>query len=118
VQQSRHAIVHHEVNMQHDRGEVNLPFSTTVGSMQLTPDQVDVQATGDSTSFDVTSRAGLDLPGVAADAFGLSQPSVTTQTARHDDPNDPSTASVKVPFTIGHAGHVTISTSLPDDVDL
>ena len=32
-------------------------------------------------STDVTFEAGLDLPGLAADGFGLSQPSVTTQTA-------------------------------------
>jgi hypothetical protein len=119
VQQSLHAIVQHEVNMQHDKGEVNLPFSTTVGGMQLTPDQVDVQAAGDSGSFDVTFKAGLDLPGLAAEGFGLSQPSRTTQTAQQDDPNDPASASVKVPFTIDHAGHATISVSLPsEDIDL
>jgi hypothetical protein len=45
---------------------------------------------------------------------------VTTQTAQQDDPNDPSTASVKVPFTIDHAGHATINASLPsgEDIDL
>jgi hypothetical protein len=43
---------------------------------------------------------------------------VTTQTAQQDDPNDPSTASVKVPFTIDHAGHATISVSLGEDIDL
>ena len=119
VQQSLHAVVQHEVNMQHDRGEVNLPFTTTVGGMRLTPDRVDVQATGDSGSFDVTFQAGLDLPGLAAEGFGLSQPSVTTQTARQDDPDDPASASVKVPFTADHAGHATISASLPnEDVDL
>jgi hypothetical protein len=119
VQQSLHAVVQHEVNMQHDRGEVNLPFTTTVGGMQLTPDRVDVQATGDSGSFDVTFKAGLDLPGLAAEGFGLSQPSVTTQTARQDDPNDPASASVKVPFTVAHAGHATVSASLPsEDIDL
>ena len=105
--------------MQHDRGEVNLPFTTTVGGMRLTPDRVDVQATGDSGSFDVTFQAGLDLPGLAAEGFGLSQPSVSTQTARQDDPNDPASASVKVPFTIDHAGHATISAALPsEDIDL
>jgi hypothetical protein len=119
VQQSLHAVVQHEVNMQHDEGEVNLPFATTVAGMKLTPDQVDVQAAGDSGSFDVTFEAGLDLPGLVAEGFGLSQPTVTTQTARQDNPNDPATASVKEPFTIAHAGHATISASLPgEDIDL
>jgi len=119
VQQSLHAVVQHEVNMQHDQGEVDLPFTTTVGSLQLSPDQVDVQATADTGSFDVTLKAGLDLPGVVAEGFGLSQPSVTTETARQDNPNDPSTASVKRPFTVSHAGHATISASLPgEDIDL
>jgi hypothetical protein len=98
-------VVQHEVNMQHDNGEVNVPFATTVAGMRLSPDHVDLQAAGDTGEFDVTFTAGLDLPGLAADAFGLSQPSVTTPTAKQDDPNDPSTASVKVPFTISHAGH-------------
>jgi hypothetical protein len=56
---------------------------------------------------------------VVAEGFGLSQPSVTTETARQDNPNDPSTASVKRPFTVSHAGHATISASLPgEDIDL
>ena len=71
------------------------------------------------TSFDVTFEAGLDLPGLAADGFGLSQLSVTTQTAQQDNPNDSATASVREPFTIAHAGHATISASLPgEDIDL
>jgi hypothetical protein len=119
VQQSLHAVVQHEVIMQHDQGEMDLPFTTTVGSLQLSPDQVDVQATANTGSFDVTLKAGLDLPGVVAEGFGLSQPSVTTETARQDNPNDPSTASVKRPFTVWHAGHATISASLPgEDIDL
>jgi hypothetical protein len=98
---------------------VNLPFATTVAGMKLTPDQVDVQAAGDSGSFDVTFEAGLNLPGLAADGFGLSQPSVTTQTTQQDNPNDLATASVKEPFTIAHAGHATISASLlGEDIDL
>jgi hypothetical protein len=51
-------------------------------------------------------------------AFGLSQPRVTTETAHQDDPDDPSTASVKRSFTLAHAGQVTISTALPgNDID-
>jgi len=43
---------------------------------------------------------------------------VSTETAHQDDPNDPSTASVKKSFTLTHAGHVTVSTALPgNDID-
>jgi hypothetical protein len=56
---------------------------------------------------------------VAAAGFGLSQPTVTTETAHQDDPNDPSTASVKKGFTLTHAGEATISVDLPNnDIDL
>ena len=58
-----HAIVEHEVNMQHDNGEVHMPFSTTVASATVDPDHVE-QSTDDGTgSFDVTFQAGIDLPG-------------------------------------------------------
>ena len=44
---------------------------------------------------------------------------MTTETGKQDDPNDPSTASVKKPFTLSHAGRVTISTDLAaNDIDL
>jgi subtilisin family serine protease len=119
TQQSLHAVVQHMVNMQHDNGETHVPFQTTVGTASVDPSRVEVTTAADSGGFDVTFTSSLDLPGLRADAFGLSQPSVTTQTARQDDPNDPSTASVKVPFTLGHAGRVTISASVPgEDPDL
>ena len=95
-----------------------MPFSATIGSATVSPDHVDVTSPGDDGSFDVTFTSGIDLDGLAADAFGLSQPVVTTETAHQDNPNDPSTASVKKSFTLNHAGHVTVSTALPgNDVD-
>lgn len=113
-----HALVQHEVNFQHDHGEVHMPFEATIGSATVSPDHVELNATGDTGSFDVTFKSGIDLDGLTADAFGLSQPQVTTETAHQDDPNDPSTASIKRSFTLSHAGHVTISTALPgNDVD-
>jgi hypothetical protein len=78
------------------------------------------QTTADGTgAFDVTFTAGVDLPGLTAEAFGLSQPQVTTETAVQDDPDDPSTASVKRSFSLHHAGQLDVSVDLPDnDVDL
>src|SRR6185436_9189746 len=70
-------------------------------------------------SFDVTFSSSVDLAGLKAEAFGLSQPTSTTETARQDDPNDPSTASVKRNFTIGHASQATFTTDLAaNDLDL
>jgi hypothetical protein len=114
-----HAIVEHEVNMTHDNGEVHMPFETTVASATVDPDHVE-QSTDDGTgSFDVTFQAGIDLPGFAADAFGLSQPDTTTETAHQDNPDDVTTSSVKKSFTVSHAGSLTVSASLPNnDIDL
>ena len=60
----------------------------------------------------------MDLAGFAADAFGLSQPQVSTETAHQDDPNDSATASVKKSFTVSHAGSLQVTTSLANDIDL
>jgi subtilisin family serine protease len=114
-----HALVQHEVNFQHGSGEVHMPFEATIGSANVSPDHVELNATGDTGGFDVTFKSGIDLAGLTADAFGLSQPQVTTETAHQDDPNDPSTASIKRSFALSHAGHVTITTALPgNDIDL
>jgi hypothetical protein len=54
-----------------------------------------------------------------AAAFGLSQPSTTTETAHQDNPDDPSTASVKKNLTLSHASRLSVSTALnSDDLDL
>jgi hypothetical protein len=67
----------------------------------------------------VTFRSSVDLDGLAADAFGLSQPQVTTETAAQDDPDDPATASIKKPLTLAHASRLNVTTAYPsNDVDL
>ena len=53
-----------------------MPFAATIGSATVSPDHVDSTPTDDG-SFDVTFTSGIDLDGLAADAFGLSQPEVT-----------------------------------------
>jgi len=55
----------------------------------------------------------------AGKGFGLSQPVTSTETAHQDNPNDPSTASVKKTFTIAHASRATFEVHLPsNDIDL
>jgi subtilisin family serine protease len=117
--QGLHALVQHEVNFQHDQGEVHLPFEATVGGARVAPDSVDQTTSGDTGSFDVDFTTGIDLDGLTADAFGLSQPSTTTETAEQDDPDDPSSASVKRTFTLDHAGSLTVSSVMPgNDLDM
>lgn len=117
AQEGLHALLQHQVNFQGDRFHV--PFETTLGSASVTPSQVDITTATDDVAFDVTFEASVDLQGLEAEAFGLSQPIVTTETAQQDDPNDPSSASVKRNVTLEHAARLTVTTALAsDDLDL
>ncbi|MFW6203538.1 MAG: S8 family serine peptidase [Actinomycetota bacterium] len=117
VQEGLHAITLHQVGWQGD--EFDTPFTTTVGGALVDPSAVEVETPADEGSADVTFSSSLDLDGLSAEAFGLSQPSVTTETAQQDDPNDPSSASVKRNVTLEHASRLTVSTELAsDDLDL
>lgn len=112
-----HAILQHGTGWNGDK--FNVPFSTSVGTATVNPASVSISSPTDSGAFDVTFKAGVALTGLAADAFGLSQPTTTTETAHQDDPNDPSTASVKKSFSLAHAARATISVNLPaNDIDL
>jgi hypothetical protein len=117
AQEGLQALVQHQVGWQGDKFEV--PFTSRLGSARVNPASVDLSTAADSGTFDVTFRASVDLDGLTADAFGLSQPSVTTETAHQDDPNDPSTASIKKSLTLQHASRLTVTTAYPsNDVDL
>jgi hypothetical protein len=92
----------------------------------VNPSAVTTDAAADGTgSFDIVVNSSLALPGLKADAFGLSQPKSFTVHAKQDDPSeaDPSTASAKVQgILIGdHASRATFT--LPqvgpdEDIDL
>ena len=117
AQEGLHALALHQVGWQGD--EFHTPFTATVGSASVTPSSVEVSSAADTGSFDVTFESGVDLDGLTAEAFGLSQPTVTTETAQQDDPNDPSTASIKRDVTLEHASRLTVTTALPaNDIDL
>jgi hypothetical protein len=117
VQEGLHALALHQVGWQGDA--FHTPFSVTLGAASVAPSSVQIDSSADSGSFDVTFESGLPLDGLAAEAFGLSQPSLTTETAQQDDPNDPSSASVKRDITLEHASRLTVSTALDtDDLDL
>jgi hypothetical protein len=122
--QGPNAVVQHGVRFDGDK--FNVPFSTTLGSLSVNPTSVDQTAADDGTgTFDVTVESSLDLAGLSADAFGLSQPESAVVHATQDDQSesDPSSASAKVgPIAIGdHASRATFT--LPDvqgdeDLDL
>jgi hypothetical protein len=113
-----HEVLLHGVLFENDKFWV--PFQTTVGSARVAPTAVEQTTATDSGSFDVTFTTGVDLPGLSAEAFGLSQPQHLSETVHQDNPNDFTTASTKVDFTVSHASRATID--LPDvgsnDVDL
>jgi Subtilase family len=113
-----HAIALHQVGWQGD--QFHTPFSVTVGAASVSPSAVVETTSSDTGSFDVTFSSSLDLDGLTAEAFGLSQPSITTETAQQDDPNDPSSATVKKDITLSHASRLSVATgdTTAEDIDL
>jgi hypothetical protein len=117
VQEGLHAVAVHQVGWQGD--DFHSPFSVTLGSAAVAPSAVDLDTATDTGSFDITFESSLALDGLVAEAFGLSQPSLTTEPGQQDDPNDPSSASIKKDVTIDHASRLTVQTTLAtDDFDL
>ncbi len=107
----------HEVLFQGDKFDV--PFTTTVGGGSVTPSAVEQSTSADTGSFDVTFQGSVPLDGLTAEGFGLSQPRTITETAHQDNPNDPSTASVKEDVSISHASRAVFTTTLAgNDLDL
>jgi hypothetical protein len=113
-----HAVVEHGVSFNGDKFDV--PFQTSVGSASVAPTSITQTTATGSGSFDVTFKANVALPGVSAEAFGLSQPSAASIPVKQDDPNTPSTAGFKRVDAIAHASRATWT--LPnvggDDLDL
>ncbi|RZU15563.1 subtilase family protein [Kribbella rubisoli] len=117
AQEGLQALALHQVSWQGDK--FNTPFKVQLGSASVTPSSVVQTATGDTGGFDVTFDSSVPLDGLKAEAFGLSQPSTTTETAHQDNPDDPSTASVKKNITLSHASRLSVSTALDsNDLDL
>jgi hypothetical protein len=118
AQGGMHAAMQHGVGFQ--GGKFDVPFETTVGSAVVNPTSVTQSTMTGVGEFDVTFKSTLDLPGLAAKAFGLSQPSTSVETVVQDDPNNPSSATVKKNVTLANAARLTIDLDTPndDDVDL
>jgi hypothetical protein len=116
AQEGLHALLQHQVGW--DGGKFDVPFETNVGGATVTPASVTQSTAADTGTFDVTFRATVDLDGLKAEGFGLSQPRVVDETVHQDDPDDPSSASVKENLTLTHASKLHVSTALDQDIDL
>lgn len=119
AQEGLHAVVLHQVLF--DGGQFWAPFESVLGTATLDPSSVEIDSPTDAGSFEIDFTATVDVEGLAAEGFGLSQPSVTAEVAVQDDPNDPSSASVKKDVTISHASTATFATELTSggtDIDL
>jgi hypothetical protein len=116
AQEGLQALVQHQVGWDGDKFDAG--FSTKLGAARVSPSKVALSTAADSGSFDVTFNSSVDLDGLKAEGFGLSQPQTTNETVKQDDQNDPSTASVKKNVTLNHASRLHVETSLDQDVDL
>jgi hypothetical protein len=117
VQEGLHALLLHQVGWQGDA--FHTPFDVTVGGASVDPSSVEDTTADGTGTFDMTFTSTLDLDGLVAEGFGLSQPDTTDEQVQQDDPDDPSSASVKKDVTIENASRLTVSTELADqDVDL
>ena len=116
AQEGLHAVVLHQVGWQGD--DFHTPFEVTVGGASVNPTAVEDTTADGTGSFDVTFTATVDLDGLEAEGFGLSRPTTETPNVQQDDPDDPSSASVKRDVTLEHASRLTVSTELDQDIDL
>jgi hypothetical protein len=118
AQEGLHAAALHGVGFH--GGKFDVPFETTIGSAVVNPTSVTQDTTTGAGEFDVKFKSTLALPGFSARAFGLSQPVTSTETVVQDNPDDPSSATVKKNVAISNAARLTIDLDVPsdDDIDL
>ncbi|TDD60435.1 hypothetical protein E1263_10930 [Kribbella antibiotica] len=117
AQEGLQAFAVHQVGWEGDK--FNTPFKVDVGSASVSPSSVAQTATSDSGGFDVKFESSVALDGLKASAFGLSQPSTTTETAHQDNADDPSASSFKRNLTLSHASRLSVSTAMAgNDLDL
>lgn len=107
-----HSIVLHQVKT--DGSRLSDHISGTVGRLTLTPGVVESAVT------DITINSQVNLDGIRARAYGLSQPLAQTGTVLQDDPGNPASASFQTTVTLTNAASldITLSGSVPNDIDL
>jgi hypothetical protein len=119
LQEGLHVVAEHNVLFAGQKYAV--PFEKTVATVSVEPVEIDVTTTADTGSTTLTFTSGIQLAGLAAEAFGLSTPEIMTdQPVSQDDPDDPATASFTYMFSVTHASSLVVaSTDAPgQDLDL
>ncbi|NOK61620.1 MAG: hypothetical protein GFH27_549313n28 [Chloroflexi bacterium AL-W] len=110
-----HAILLHNVKV--DGNNLNESFAGSTGLVTIDPGTVTLDSDTGSTMISMTSELAFD--GFEAQAFGMSKPEITRETAQQDDPNDPSSASVQTEIELTNAASLDVSTSnLSTNADL
>lgn len=117
AQEGLQGVFVHQVGWQGD--DFTTPFQVTLGSGKVAPTAIDQDSPADTGSFDITFTSSIDLDGLTAEAFGLSQPEELSVQSQQDDPDDPSSASIKEDVTIDHASSARFTVTVgSDDIDL
>jgi hypothetical protein len=117
LQEGLHLIAEHNVLFSGQKYAV--PFEKTVATVSVQPVEVDLTTTSDTGSTAITFTTGIELDGLAAEAFGLGKPQVMTdQLVSQDDPDDPATASFTHFFTVTHASSLAVMTTGAPGQDL
>jgi len=117
LQEGLHLIAEHNVLFSGEKFFV--PFGKTVATVSVEPVEIEITTPADNGSVPITFIAGIELAGLAADAYGLSIPEVLEdQEAYQDDPGDPATASYSYVFTVDHASSLAVSSSDAPGQDL
>ena len=115
LREGLHGIFLHQVRV--DGSTLDDAFAGSAGLVNVDPGEITGTGSGTET---LTISSEVALGGFVADAFGLSQPSNTTETVNQDDPADPSTASFSTTVSINHGARLDVSTggAPGNDIDL
>lgn len=108
-------------NVMFDGSDTEEAFTGQVGTIRVEPNTVDLFV-GNATSgvLPVTVQSSLPMVDLQVEGFGMSVPMTQTLTQVQDNPDDPSTASHKIPLTLNHAARLEVRTDsdVQSDLDL
>ena len=98
-----------------DGSEAHERFQGQVGTIGATPTAIDLfVGNATSGSFPLSVKSSLPLVDLAAQGFGVSVPDVRKGLPqKQDNPDDPSTASYKIPLTIKNGALLDVTVASP-----
>jgi hypothetical protein len=92
---------------------LHAPLALSLSSARLLP--ASIQSAGCSN---VQFRAGLPMPGLQVQTYGLTPRFVHDALAPQDNPSDPNSSSYKYAFDLQNASKLLVMVDGPDDADL